>query len=266
MTNWDENEDHSVEGHLSEGRLLLYLDGELSPGEAEKVQRHLTACWSCRMNTDRVQEVVFLFVKYRDEALRLLMPPSDEQGFTRRLEQLREQLGNRSWLAHLYDWRRRLFSAMPLTSLPRPLILAAMGLAVSFTLVALFTRSDRIPVVTASELLQRAGGAQAQALRATAQPVVYQKLRIRRGKQVATWELWRDTTNARFRQAVKSATESPQPGANEAALLSELAEVLRANHMDPQQPLSAASFQRWRQSLAAKREEVSRSQTEAVRL
>jgi hypothetical protein len=145
---------------------------------------------------------------------------------------------------------------------------------VFFTAIALFTWSDRAPVVTASELLRKASEAQARELGATAQPVVYQKLRIRRGARVATWELWRDTANARFRQSIategategKSATEGPMresPESGAAALASELMEVLRANRMNPQQPLSAASFETWRQSLAAKREEISRSQTEA---
>ncbi len=272
MTCWDENEGrlaegHLPDGHLPEGKLLLYLDGELPPKEAALVQEHLTACWSCRMNADRVQEAVFAFVKYRDEALRsLAAPPSDEKRFARRLQDLRERLGKRSWLAHLYDSRRRLFSAARLVALPRPLVWAIAGLAAAFAAVALFTWSDRAPVVTASEFLQKANEAEARELRATAQPVVYQKLRIRRGARVATWELWRDTANARFRQSVESATagarrESPESG--DAALVSELMEVLRANRMNPQQPLSAASFQTWRQSLAAKREEVSRSQTEA---
>jgi hypothetical protein len=281
MTCWDENEGHLEEGHLSEGKLLLYLDGELPNKEAALAQEHLTACWSCRMNADRVQEAVFAFVKYRDAALRALAaPPSDEKRFARRLDDLRERLGERSWLAQLYGSWSRMYSAARLAPPPRPLVWAMAGLAVFFTAIALFTWSDRAPVVTASELLQKASEAQARELRATAQPVVYQKLRIRRGARVATWELWRDTANVRFRQSIategategKSATEgegategpmreSPESGA--AALASELMEVLGANHMNPQQPLSAASFETWRQSLAAKREEVSRSQTEA---
>jgi anti-sigma factor RsiW len=271
MTSWDENEGHSAEGHLPEGKLLLYLDGELPPKEAALVEEHLTACWSCRMNADRVQETVFAFVKYRDEAMRsLAAPPSDEARFARRLEDLRERLGKRSWLAHFHDSRRRIFSAVRLASQPRPVVWAAAGLAVFFTAIALFTWSDRAPVVTASELLRKASEAQARELGATAQPVVYQKLRIRRGARVATWELWRDTANARFRQSIatagESATEGPMresPESEDAALASELMEVLGANRMNPQQPLSAASFETWRQSLAAKREEISRSQTEA---
>src|SRR5262245_18878695 len=264
MTGWDENEGHLAEGHLPEGKLLLYMDGELPPREAALVQDHLTACWSCRMNADRVQETVFAFVKFRDEALRsLAAPPSDEKRFARRLQDLGERLGERSWLAHLSDPGRRMFSAARLTASPRPLVWVMAGLAAAFVAVALFTWSGRPPVVTASELLQKASEAQARELRATAQPVVYQKLRIRRGARIATWELWRDTANARFRQSVESATERPMRETDEAALATELMEVLRANRMNPQQPLSAASFQTWRQSLAAKYEEVSRLQTEA---
>jgi anti-sigma factor RsiW len=275
MTSWDENEGHSAEGHLPEGKLLLYLDGELPPKEAALVEEHLTACWSCRMNADRVQETVFAFVKYRDEAMRsLAAPPSDEARFARRLEDLRERLGERSWLARLYDSRRRMFFAARLAAQPRPVVWAMAGLVVAFAAIALFTWSDRAPVVTASELLRKASEAEARELGATAQPVVYQKLRIRRGARVATWELWRDTATARFRQSIategatagKSATEGPMresPESEDAALASELMEVLGANRMNPQQPLSAASFETWRQSLAAKREEISRSQTEA---
>lgn len=267
MTCWDENEGHLEEGHLSEGKLLLYLDGELPPKEAALAQEHLTACWSCRMNADSVQEAVFAFVKYRDAALRALAaPPSGEKRFARRLDDLRERLGERSWLAQLYGSLNRMFSAARLAAPPRPPVWAMAGLAAAFATIALFTWSDRALVVTASEFLQKASEAQARELRKTAQPVVYQKLRIRRGARVATWELWRDTANARFRQSVESATAGARresPESDEAALVSELMEVLRANRMNPQEPLSAASFEAWRQSLAAKREEVSRSQTEA---
>jgi hypothetical protein len=270
MTCWDENEGPLAEGHLPEGKLLLYLDGELPPREAALAQEHLIACWSCRMNADRVQETVFAVVKYRDAALRsLATPPSNEKRFARRLEDLRAQLGQRSWLAQLYGLWSQMFSLARLPALPRPPVWALAGLAVALAAIALFTWSKRAPVVTASELLQKASEAQARELRATAQPVVYQKLRIRRGARVATWELWRDTANARFRQSMKSAaararaTAGPMRESGDAALTGELMEVLRANRMNPQQPLSAASFETWRQSLAAKREEVSRSQTEA---
>lgn len=267
MTGWDENEGPSAEGHLPEGKLLLYLDGELPPKEAVLVEEHLTACWSCRMNADRVQETVFAFVKYRDAARRsLAAPPSDEKRFAGRLDDLREQLGKRSWLAQLYGSWGRMFSGARMAALPRPPVWAMAVLVMALVVVAVFIWSDRAPVVTASELLRKVGEAEARELGATSQPVVYQKLRIKRGARVATWELWHDTANARFRQSIKNAAEGPMPESPEsgdAALADELMEVLRANRMNPQQPLSVASFQMWRQSLAAKREEVFRSQTEA---
>jgi hypothetical protein len=260
MTAWDENE-----GHPGEGTLLLYLDGELPSKEAALVQAHLTACWSCRMNADRVQEAVFAFIEYRDQVLRpfTTTPPSNEQNFVGRLQGLKDQLGNRSWLARLYgswSWRA---SASRLAALPRPLVWTAAGVTVALAAVALLTWLDRAPVVTASELLQKASEAQARDLRARVEPVIYQKLRIERGGRTATWELWCDTVNSRFRQSVKSPKERAANQADEAALLTELTEILRANRMNPQRPLSPTSFQAWRQSLTAKREEVSRLQTEA---
>jgi putative zinc finger protein len=254
MKGWDENE-----GHPPEDALLLYLEGELPLKEAVLVQAHLTACWSCRMNADRVQETVFAFIEYRDQVLRPFTapPPSNEQKFIGRLEGLKDQLGNRSWLARFYG------SASRLAAVPRPLIWIAAGLSVALIAVVLFTWSDRTPVVTASELLQKATDAQAKELHARVEPVIYQKLRIKRGQRTATWEVWCDTVNARFRQSVKSTKERAVGQADEAALLTELSEVLRANRMNPQRPLSPASFQIWRQSLTLKREEVSRLQTEA---
>jgi Putative zinc-finger len=260
MTVWDENE-----GHLAEGALLLYLDGELPSKEAALVQAHLTACWACRMNADRVQEAVFAFIEYRDQVLRPFTapPPSNEQNFVGRLQRLKDRLGNRSWMARLYGSFSWGVSASRLAALPRPLVWTAAGMTAALAAVAVLTWLDRAPVVTASELLQKASEAHARELRARVDPVIYQKLRIKRGGRTATWELWCDTANARFRQSVKSAKERAANQADEAALLTELTEVLRANRMNPQQPLSPASFQVWRQSLAAKREEVSRLQTEA---
>lgn len=263
MISWDEKEGPTEEGHIPEGKLLLYLDGELPLKEAELVRDHLTACWSCRMSADQVQEVVFAFVKYNEAARRTLAePPSDEQQFARRLQDLNKQLGRRSWLAHFSEMRRRIFPAIRLAALPRPLAWVSVVLAVSLAGILILIWSDRTSVVSASELLQKASEAQARTLRTTTQPVIYQKLRIRRGARVATWELWRDMSNARFRQSVKSAQEGPTHESDEALLASELMEVLRSNQMNPQSPLSVASFQTWRQSLTAKREEVSSSQTE----
>lgn len=258
MRCWDENK-----GHPAEGTLLLYLDGELPSKEAALVQAHLTACWSCRMNADRVQEAVFTFIEYRDLVLCPLtaLPPSNEQKFMGRLQGLKDQLGNRSWLARLYDpWSWGVFASR-LAALPRPLVWTTAGLTVALAAVALFTWLDRVPVVTASELLQKASEAKARELRARVEPVIYQRLQVKRGGRTATWELWCDTVNARFRQSVKGSKEQTAGQSDEAALLTEITDVLRANRMNPQQPLSPVSFQAWRQSLTAKREEVSRLQT-----
>src|SRR5260370_210527 len=43
------------------------------------------------------------------------------------------------------------------------------------------------------------------------------------------------------------------------AVINELAQVLAANHMDPQRPLSAASYQSWHNTLQHQQDEVTRS-------
>lgn len=258
MTGWDGDESHPVEGTL-----LLYLDGELLSKEAALIQEHLTACWSCRMKADRVEEAVFAFVEYRDEVLRPLtgLPPSDDQDFAGRLRLLGNRLGKRSWLAQLYGVRSWFLSYARLAALPHLPVWMATGLTVAFAALVLFSWLDRAPVVTATELLQKASEAQAREFRARNGSVIYQKLHIRRGQRITTWELWHDTANARFRQSVANAIERRET--DQAALLTELTEVLSANRMNPEQPLSAASFETWRQSLAVKREEVSHLQTDA---
>src|SRR5262245_52052746 len=134
MTVWDENE-----GHPAEGALLLYLDGELPSKEAAMVQAHLTACWACRMNADRVQEAVFAFIEYRDQVLRPFTapPPSNEQNFVGRLQRLKDRLGNRSWMARLYGSFSWGASASRLAALPRPLIWTAAGMTAALAAVAL---------------------------------------------------------------------------------------------------------------------------------
>lgn len=265
MISWEENDELFVKGHLSDGKLLLYLDGELSPNEATQVQKHLVACWSCRMNADHVQNAVFAFIKYRNESLRLLPPPSsDEREFALAMQSLRERLGKRSQLASLNDFLRQILLVVRPATL-RPSIWAMTGLSVAFVAVAFFIWSDRVPVITASQLLEKAIEAQASEVGATDQPVIYQKLRIRCGARAAMMELWHDKANSRFRQIVGSARDGimrESSKVDEVALMSELMAVLRANHLNPQQPLSAASFQAWRQSLKSKHEEISRSQKE----
>jgi hypothetical protein len=129
------------------------------------------------------------------------------------------------------------------------------------------------PTVSASELLNNAINAQAQLTHSISDPVIHQTIRVRRNhaSESVSLEIWNDTRNSRISQFLTDgnhavviagnlvetknhATEVPQ-----LTLVSELARALEANHMDPQRPLSAASYQTWRNTLLLKQEEVAKT-------
>src|SRR5206468_3349240 len=114
--------------------------------------------------------------------------------------------------------------------------------------------------------------AQAARIHSTAEPVVHQRLQVRRkdqasaGEVSATLEIWNDTKNARIReftidgnQPVSLSDKSGSQQLSRNPVIDELAQVLAANHMDPQRPLSAASYQSWHNTLQRQQDEVTRS-------
>lgn len=270
------------EWHPSDDELLLNVDGELGRKEAERLRTHLEACWSCRVRSEKIQETISGFIDYRNKVLKpALEPPQSWRMFDAKLSRVVEESGKRSLLTLVRESLEKLFSA------PRLAVALASSLCVALLLVALLPRST---TVSASELLQQAAVAEAQQIRAVTQPVVYQKLAVRRISPTpspdhsATLEIWRDTTNSRVRQTVGGGPQvsgggeeevsdsitNPQlqaPGAQPAppsagfvpAVVAELKDVFLTNHMDWQQPLSPISFQAWRISLEQKHEEVQES-------
>jgi hypothetical protein len=67
----------SEESHLSDQELLLAVDGELSPREAERVESHLAACWPCRVRKQEIETAIGEFVRLQRQNFDLLIPPSD---------------------------------------------------------------------------------------------------------------------------------------------------------------------------------------------
>lgn len=67
----------SEESHLSDQELLLAVDGELSPREAERVESHLAACWACRVRKQEIETAIGEFVRFERQNLDSLIPPSD---------------------------------------------------------------------------------------------------------------------------------------------------------------------------------------------
>src|SRR5437773_2711670 len=160
----------------------------------------------------------------------------------------------------------------------RVLLRPISAIVVVSLIVGLLIYFNRTPVVSASELLQRANDAQQHAISATTQAVVYQKLQVKRKTtasstpETVTWEVWNDTINARARQSVelssgrqfideagRAKSSLPNHTPTLPAPLLSLTDIFRANHMNPAMPLSAASYDTWRRSVVARHDEVTRT-------
>jgi hypothetical protein len=61
--------------HLSDQDLLLWADGEVAPGRAAEMQRHVSACWTCRARMAELEHAIADFVHiYRRELDAKLAP------------------------------------------------------------------------------------------------------------------------------------------------------------------------------------------------
>ncbi len=257
------------DGHPSEDHLLLFVDGELAPKELGKVRSHLEACWSCRVRTEKIQETISSFIDYRNKVLKPLLepPPHNWRGFGGKLSKLAEQVGSPSLLANVRGAFGRILSRAKFSfnwdvASRAPFLARAVVTIVILSLtLSLAIYLNRTPTVSASELLRNATQAQAARLLGIDQPVVYQKLQVRSRDRAANWEIWHDSTNARLRQSVTHEGDRRSLSTNETIpdVLIELEQILRANGMDPQRPLSPASYLVWRDSLPARKESVSKS-------
>ncbi len=287
MDSISKNELSGNNGHPSEDELLLYVDGELEAKATNHVRNHLEACWSCRVRTEKIEETISSFIDYRNQVLKPLVeqPPHGWRGFDGRLNRLANEVGRPSVLASLRGTLGRIFSAptwergrLLRVIDSRVLLRPVAGIVVVSLIVGLLIYFNRTPVVSASELLQRANDAQQHAIVATTQAVVYQKLQVKRKTtasstpETLTWEVWNDTTNARSREAVELSgnrqlideaihvkTPLPNHTTTLPASLWSLANILRANHMNPAMPLSAASYDAWRKSVEARHDEVTKN-------
>ena len=67
----------SEESHLSDQELLLAVDGELSPHEAERVDSHLAACWACRVRKQEIETAIGEFVRFQRQNFDLRIPSSN---------------------------------------------------------------------------------------------------------------------------------------------------------------------------------------------
>jgi len=256
--------------HPSDEELMQFLDGETDGKRAGEVKGHLANCWACRTRREEIEQTIFAFIKGRQAALgdALQLPPSGQSRFQARARRLLAEDGGparltrrrRALLERLSGWQ----SAPPVKTR------VAIGLVCLCVLVVIGMLMSRGSSVSAHELLERSAQAEAARLLQVTEPVVYRKIQVRRrsasvpanAEESVTWESWneaRGVTGGPFRPRVAD-RQGPRfigaDGPSAPAIIAELDQIFRANHLDLRRPLSAAAYADWRGSVRQKSERV----------
>jgi anti-sigma factor RsiW len=209
--------------HPEDGQLLRYLDGELPGRKARQIRKHLEACWQCRAELEELQNTVGDCVRYRKNVLGTCLPPPPDpwQDLSRGFDRIDASLDRESPLA-------RLVGAV---SLPRPAIPWAVTGAIAVAVVCVIAYQLReTPSVQAAALLKKAIAV------ADSRPRPARRIRIKTPSQQLT----------RVIGAGQPASDAPA-----------IARLFRSANYNWDDPLSARSYQAWRDQLPAKRDEVS---------
>ena len=208
--------------HPEDGRLLRYLDGELPGRQARQIRKHLEACWHCRAELEELQNTVGDCVRYRKHVLGTYLPPPPEpwQDLSRGFDRIDASLDGESLAARLV---RTMF-------LPRPAVpwavTAAIAVAVACTIVYQLRET---PSVQAAALLKKAVAV------ADSRPRPRRRIRISTASQQVT----------RVIGAGQPASDTPA-----------IERLFRSANYNWDDPLSARSFETWRDQLPAKRDQV----------
>lgn len=240
--------------HPALEELLLWADREMEEREVARIEEHLAACWACRAKTGKIEQTISSLIEYEETVLKpnFPPPPGNWRGFDSRMRQYAEMNERPSLFSR---WVAALRRVQPGRQAPRAWRWSAVAVAVSLLFLVVL-RNEPEQTVSAAELLQKAEAKEAEALRAVAQPVIYQKLKARRRatsrmrEESIDLELWRDTAHARQRLAVldRDGRRLLLESNDHSALWRELEQVYRINRLDWRRPLSPAA---WRASLAS---------------
>jgi len=209
--------------HPDNEALLRYADGESSAASSLRIRAHLKACWQCRAELDELQSTISECVRYRKNVLgaHLPPPPAPWTEIYEKFAEIDDQTDQRGF------WNR--FFGAPLHNLNKwaPVAVALLLICV------LFYRFRQTPSVEASELLRKAIAA------ADAHAGKPRQIRIR-------------TKNRGLTRSIGANTTLVANDADSAALQA----MFSAARYDWTDPLSAKSYQTWRDGLAGKQDEV----------
>lgn len=206
--------------HASDEQLLRYADGELPAREAAQVRQHLEACWQCRAGLTEIQDVIGRCVRYRKDVLESALPPPPRPwgDIYRQFDEIELTAARASWLDRFRSFLR-----------PTRWVPVAVAVAL---LCGVYVRFRETPSVHAAELLRKAVAA------AESSPQTKRRIQIRTRKHRITRVL-----NGRETASATAPSKEIQG----------LFELARYSWEDP---LSARSFQLWRQQLNQHKDEV----------
>src|SRR5215510_1571538 len=118
--------------HPAEEELLLFLDGEASQRQADKVRAHLEGCWACRNQRDKLDRAIAAFMDYcaAEATSASALPPRASLQFA---ERLRPVASTQTKLPLFQRWAetlRRQFAARGIIAVPIAclLLVGALGL------------------------------------------------------------------------------------------------------------------------------------------
>jgi hypothetical protein len=208
--------------HPEEEELLRLADGELPARRAGEVRSHLEACWQCRAGFEELQKVIGECVRYRKSVLESCLPPPPAPWpDIHRPFAEIDTARERNWLVF-----------------PRLGVWRWAPLAAALALIGVvYYQLRETPAVQAAALLKKAVAA------ADALPPKPRRIRIRTSR--STLER---VVNAR-RALPVAAEEIP------------LETLFRAARYSWDDPLSARSFQTWRNQLPDGRDELTTTTT-----
>ena len=225
------------ESHPDESQILLALEHELPPDGIAEIEEHLGQCWSCRARSEEMQRGILAFVEYRENRYlpSLAEPPNEFRGFPGELRKSVVEIEPPGAATRL---RRVLQSLLTFPVYVR----WSTAVALTAILALLWAQVFNPAFVSANELLTRAIAAQNPTVPANGsaprRKTVRQRVQIRSGTRtvVRTFEWTLGDTRNQSRWGLQEDLDKWD------------------------RPLTAESFAEWRNSLASKSDDVTRSQ------
>jgi hypothetical protein len=245
-----------ADGHLTDAWLLLAIDGELSASDYVVVKDHVRACWTCRARKEHLERTIEDIVEYEQALVAPDMPPSSggKAIFMARLDQLAAELGSpslvRRWGLMLLQTYRLVFSSR----VTWVTWVACSSLTVIVCFYVVLHRNT--PVVSASELLQRAAASESGLFAGVSQPVMVQKLSIKVNGYKIARTIYRD--RAGNRRASRADVSAQEESVTERAF--------QQSSLSWDDPLSPQAYSHWRDGIAEKRDVMTRVDGDLLRL